>query len=122
MPNRADHFRAAAWLFALTAVGYALVAGHSVFVTNPAHIGWLTYWHISSDLVLAVCAPLVVSLCCSAFLFTRGAARVVLTISSAMCAALVISGWGLMALPMIAPAMILARRLQQMSLAKEPVA
>jgi hypothetical protein len=122
MLDNAFRFRPAAKLFALASVGYALIAGYLLYLTEPGRFTWQAYWQSSSHVLFAVFIPLTTCLFCTLLLFAWAAARSALIVSAVVCASLILSGWVLMALPILAPVAILTLRIRQVTVAREPVA
>jgi hypothetical protein len=118
MSEDAFRFRAAAWLFVLATIGYALIGGYLLYVTGPGPSGWHVHWEMSPPVLV----PLAASFCCVLLLFTLSAARTARAIAAVACAALLLSGWALMALPILGPVAVLAIRIQQVRIARAPMA
>ena len=110
-----SQFKSTGWLYALSALGYAVVFAYFVYSTEPFRFGWASKPPGYAEMLFAFSVPLVVSACSAILLLQPYASlarlrSVILGLSTFVCTALLVRGWGLLILPLAAPTLSLLFR------------
>jgi len=115
MPAEVSQLKPIAWLYALSALGYLVVLAYLVHTAEPFQFGWATKPPDYDEMLVALCAPLAISVLGAAALLNSSAhlRSVILGLSVFVCTGLLVRGWGLFVMPLAVPTVLLAFRISR---------